>query len=534
MAKPKEQPRISPIAELGSTGLKRYGGWVQEEFLRELAGTRGAETYREMKDNDAMCGAVLFAIEMLLRNVTWRVEAFGDEQEDQWAKEFVEQNLDDMNQPWADTIAEVLSMLPFGWAWHEQVYKLRMGEHQESASLRSRYNDGLFGWRKISIRAQETLWQWEFDDNGGIRAMLQMAPPDFRVRRIPIEKSLLFRTTTVKGNPEGRSVLRNAYRAWYIKKHIENVEAIGIERDLTGLPVIWVPPHLLDGNATAGDKAALAEYKRLITNIKRDEQEGVVMPLAYDHNNNKAYDLTLLSTGGRRQIETTEIIGRWDQRIAMTVLADFILLGHEKVGSFSLNSSKTTLFATALGAWLTNIKEVFNRFAIPRLFQLNGKRLRGYPTLAHGDVEKVDLAELGAFISNLAGAGVNLFPDDELEKHLKQAAGLPVKETDDQLLPRRQQTQVDPKLIGAGVRAGVAAAGVEVPEEEAVQDTALNGAQVTSMREMAADVAAGVLPAKSVKAMMRAAFPAVSTLLVDEIVDPIIPGSAAPRPQVTP
>ena len=67
--------------ELGRTGLNSWGGQVREEFLRELQGIKGIRVYREMRDNDAVVGAILTAIELLIRNVTWRVEAADDSQE---------------------------------------------------------------------------------------------------------------------------------------------------------------------------------------------------------------------------------------------------------------------------------------------------------------------------------------------------------------------------------------------------------------------------------------------------------------------
>lgn len=53
--------------EIGRIGQKRYGGFFYEEFLKELQGRKGVETYREMADNDDVIGAILFAIEMLIR-----------------------------------------------------------------------------------------------------------------------------------------------------------------------------------------------------------------------------------------------------------------------------------------------------------------------------------------------------------------------------------------------------------------------------------------------------------------------------------
>ncbi|MGI6498023.1 MAG: hypothetical protein ACOX0U_04265 [Oscillospiraceae bacterium] len=52
---------------------------------------------------------------------------------------------------------------------------------------------------------------------------------------------MIFRTKSRKGSPEGRSILRNAYRSWYFKRRIQEIEGIGIERDLAGFPTLTAP-----------------------------------------------------------------------------------------------------------------------------------------------------------------------------------------------------------------------------------------------------------------------------------------------------
>ena len=56
-----------------------------------------------------------------------------------------------------------------------------------------------------------------------------------------------------------------------------------------------------------------------------------------------------------------------------------------------------------------------------------------------------------------------------------------------------------------------------------IQDTALNGAQVNSLLDLATQVAQGLLPIDSAKAIATAAFPAVSTDLISQIFEPIKP-----------
>ncbi len=71
----------------------------------------------------------------------------------------------------------------------------------------------------------------------------------------------------------------------------------------------------------------------------------------------------------------------------MTVLADFIFLGHQQNGSWALSSDKTELFAMACGAYLDIIAETVNSQGIPNLIDINGEHFAGitdYPKLTHG------------------------------------------------------------------------------------------------------------------------------------------------------
>lgn len=419
--------------EVGSSGLHQSGGVVREDFLRQLQGRQAFANYKEMADNDPVIGACLASIEMLIRSVEWSVEpAIPDDEAATDQAEFVGQCLNDMSDSWPDTLASIMSFLVYGYSYHEIVYKYRKG-YTNDPRTRSKYEDGKVGWRKLPVRSQETIERWELDPNGGIQGAYQLDPNSAKkgLVYLPVEKCLLFRTTSKMNNPQGRSILRNAFVPWYYKRRIQEIEAIGIERDLAGMPVALVPPQLLSNNATSEERAALEAIKQIVRNIKRDEQEGVVFPLAYDPDTKlPAYDLKLLSTGGRRQFDTDAIVGRYDQRIAMSMLADFILLGHEKVGAQALSVSKIELFIKTLDAYLYEISEVFNQHAIPRLMRLNGVSETLSPTLTFTTPKNVDLGVLGGFLTSLAQAGAPLFPDEELEGYLRNLAGLPQGEAE--------------------------------------------------------------------------------------------------------
>lgn len=427
-------------SELGRIGQYRYTGTFFEEFLKELHGTRGVEVYKEMSENDPTIGGILFAVEMLIRQCDFNVEPGGSADIDKEAAEFVESCINDMEETWQDTLSEILSFLAFGWSYHEIVYKRRMGRTNDKRTT-SKYNDGLIGWRKLPIRSQDTLWEWEYEpDSDDLIGMTQAPPPNYNHITIPIEKALHFKTRSRKANPEGRSILRTAYRPWYFLKRLQSIEGIGMERDLAGFPVLTGPEDLDLWDEDDQDMAAtLSAAVDIVTSIRRDAREGLVLP--------NGWKLELLSSSNRRVTDTNAVITRYEKRIAMSVMADFMFLGQSDSGSWALSSDKTRLFSLAIGTYIDIICDVFNTQAIPRLIEMNSDHFKGitdYPRMTHGDIEDADLGKVATFVNSMIGSGV-LQPDEELEKYIRQIGGLPKKleGIDPYPAPSAQESQQD-------------------------------------------------------------------------------------------
>ena len=418
------------LAEIGRTGLLQFSGFLHEEDLRQLQDTsKRLKIYKEMRDNSPVIGAILFTMDMFMRQVDWWFEAVDDEPASLEDKEFAESLMDDMSSSWQDTLSEIFSFVPWGWSWHEVVLKVRNGFKPGSPGESSKHKDGRIGWRKIPIRGQDTLNRWLFDDEGGLQGMEQIPAPDYVTRHIPISRSLLFRTQVYKGNPEGKALFRNMFRPWFFAKRVETFEAIGVERDLAGFPVLYVPSDWTSSGATTDEKSAYADAKDIVVNIKRDEQEGLVLPSIFDDDKNRTLSIELLNSGGKRNFDTDKIINRYNMQIALTALADFIFLGHEKVGSFALADSKTNLFSVALGTWLDMIAAVFNRHAMPRLWEMNGLDMETITQLKHGDLETTDPEVIGAFVKSLGAVGLK-FDDLETQNFLRRLVDFPEVDED--------------------------------------------------------------------------------------------------------
>ena len=426
------EEKLDPFVELGNRGLQGPQGFDRVEFLPQLRGRRRAELYREMTENDALVGAILFAVEMVLRRVEWRVEPGGaSEPSDIERADFLNSMLGDMSMTWEEVISDALTMLPQGFAFMELVYKRRSSTDLTApAEERSHFTDGRIGWRKFSLIPHETISDWDLDEHGGVQAAVQGSTYGSTRARIPIEKAVLFRTST--RTPQGQSVLRRVVESWWFRKKIREVEGIGVERDLAGLPVFYLDADIMS------NASRLAEYQNVIRNLRRDEQEGVLLPGIVDPDSGELKPtarLELLTTGGARQFNTSEIINRYSREIAMALLQDIVLLGHEKVGTQALATEKRDLSDTALQAWLNDIAAVLNLHAVPRLFALNGEPLEDLPQLVPGELHPTDVTEFSEALRAVAPAGFIFSDDPDVEAEVRRRPGLPPITTD----PRREE-----------------------------------------------------------------------------------------------
>lgn len=422
------------FTDMGSSGLRQWSGWVREEFLPQLQGRQAARVYREMQDNSAVIGALVFAINTAMRRIDWRVDPADDSAQAAAIAEFFDSCRDDMSHTWPDFIIEMQSMLTYGFAPMEVVYKQSLGRDPPPNPRRpghnlpiSKYDDGLIRWRKIALRGQDTVLKWFFDEEGTITGMTQQ-PWQGPIIDIPIEKLLLFRPLSYKNNPEGRSILRSAYRSWYMAKRLEEMEAIVYER-MGGIPTMYIPNQIFEA-AAAGDPNAgmkLAAFKKMTTNVRVDEQMGLVLPAdLWEGTTQPMYKFELVTPQhGRTTVDADKTITRYNVNMLASVMADFLQLGHESRGTQALSQNKTDMFFNALEGFLLSGSEVMNRYGIPRLGDINGVNPDMLPTFKPDMPQRLDLDVLGNFVFRLASSGMPLFPNPVLEEYLADAAGWP-------------------------------------------------------------------------------------------------------------
>jgi hypothetical protein len=425
MARPKKQETVekasmndSPerfkLAEAGYLGLNIYAGLSQDEIKRELNFPASILTYKQMSYHSTVNSA-LTLFDNLVGKADWKFKAPADATDVELAQaKVINEMMNDMqDQTWSDFISDALSANVFGFSVHEKVYRRRLKANG------SKYNDGLIGWKKLPIRNQETVERFVFSNDGndviGVRQNLSLVndPYNRYDRRntdavvLPRAKIMLFRAGKHKGDPYGKSPLRDAYLAWRFLSVIEEIEANGVAKDLAGLPVLKLPPQYLVADASPEQKAIRAYYENVMRNLQMNQQSALILPQAYDQDTRQPlFSLELLSLNGNKAMDTSKIKEYYKNLILTSLFADLLVMGQNGGGSFALGQIKSSLSGNAAEAMLKRITQVINDELIRQTYELNGWDTSRMGYMDFDNIQTEDLESFSKAIQRYASTGI--------------------------------------------------------------------------------------------------------------------------------
>lgn len=404
------------MGEIGTTGLAISDGEIKEQIKKELRWPKVIKTYKSMY-NDPLIYAALTLISNMISKVDWDVKAPHEATDEQLRKtQFIKQCMNDMDHSWESFIKEILSYNIYGFSVHEKVFRKRKRENG------SKYDDNLIGWKKIAPRSQDTINEFKYSEDGrtllGVYQDLSMVENDDRYSFyfmngdkeaeglfIPRNKVLIFTYNSKRDNPQGESPLNSCWIPWKFKTTIEEQEAVGVTRDLGGMPVLGLHPKYMSPDATPEDQAIYEYYKRVMRNIHNNEQAGLIYPLMYNEAGKKIIEFDLVSSAGGKQYDTNAIIKRYEDKILTALFADILKLGQDSHGSFSLAGEKTNIVNLNLTARLREIADVLNNDLIPQTFKLNGWDDTELPKFVFEDLDAEDLDEFSKLVQRIGSVG---------------------------------------------------------------------------------------------------------------------------------
>lgn len=435
MSEITSQPSMPPFrqGEVGALGLRVISGRILEEPRRNLQFPESIKTFQIMM-RDPSVAASINVIKMFVQTVDWQFKAPKGKENDPLIKqrvEFFNSLMGDMEESWEDFISSILSMCIYGFSINEKVYKVRNGR---KGKYKSRYNDGLIGWAKLPTRSQTTVDKWYFDEDcrniigfkQNLKSVNYLADADVTKleRTIPRSKFMLFKYDDSCGNPEGRSPLINAYVPWRYKVQLEEFEAMGVSRDLVGMPKIGLPPDYLAEDADEDKKMFLEYCKTIINDQIANNRAGLIVPRFIDPETKEdIFEFSLVSRQGAKAYDTAEIIERYSKQIMMAFMSDILSMGQSKYGSHSLADNKTSILAMSCATILRHIRSVINRDLVAQTYALNMWDDEDHVEIDFSDIETPDLEVVSKFIQQTVAVGA-IEVDKPMSNYLRSLLGL--------------------------------------------------------------------------------------------------------------
>lgn len=386
--------------ELGGSGTTVYGGVVQNEEYRASLSTeyngQGLRVFEKMRKSDPVVSSALALVKLGIIQAQWVVTTEDESSQGKEVKEYVEEALfNRMNKSWEKVLEDILTYLDFGFSVFEKVFKME---------------DDSVWIKKLGFRDQESIVKFETDkEDDGITQQLQGDEAKERGEdqvSIPIEKLLVFTHKKEGKNWRGVSLLRSAYKPWFLKQNVEKVDAIGFERAAVGIPVWSMPENPDEKDSETADE--------LGEELRANEKAYIKLPFGWE------FEITQSKYDGKA---ADQAIQRFNRDIFANMLAQFMVLGQGSTGSRALAQQQQSAFYKSLQATADYVASIVNDHLIKQLVDFNFT-VETYPKLEATGIQEIDIEAWSAAIQRLTMSG-HITASPELEQFVRAELRLP-------------------------------------------------------------------------------------------------------------
>ena len=427
LAEPQEPKQILRSAQndnpgdssvKGIVGTPNWAGWIQDlgEYNSKLAPPTAFTTYEKMRRSDADVAAALLACDLPIKAADLQVLPGVDKDKPNYRRaaeiaEFVEDNLigglemdvggRKVSQSVDRVTENALIMLPFGCAAHEPIYAV---------------DGGKICIARYAPRLPSTFYKFTLGADGETLASIDQqgySADGWKTATLSADSVDFFSFQREGANWWGRSILRTAYKHWYIKEQLERIDAIACERNGLGVPTITQA-----ANASKEDREAAETW---LKNLSTHEQTGLSLPFGWT--------FALNGVAGRPR-DVLPSLRYHSEEIVRSVLATFLTLGTTESGSRALGQSSTDFFKISRESTARLIAETMTQGSIRNLVRFNFGDVPPelYPWLSFQNIMSLDPVEILKVVGQLTQQGV-IEMDDDAEAWAREKLGMPVKGT---------------------------------------------------------------------------------------------------------
>lgn len=410
---PKETPKTPRTKkpkkglEIGDTGTRILSGIIREEYNPKLRDRAGLDVYDEMRKSDGTVRAAVLACTLPIRSAEWYIEPAGEDAAATDVADFVNAALFEYPTiTWDDVLRQALLCLPFGVMVFEKVFVTRECNGKTCIV-----------WDKFAPRMPRSIQRWAIGGNNdpGITQFRS----DGSLVEIPMQKLVVIVNEMEGMNWYGTSILRPAYKHWFLKNNLYKIDAIAHERQGLGVPYVKLPD-----NYTETDRS---KAETILRNLRANSQAFIIEP----HD----YDIGFKDMMSRTTRDPSHSITHHNREILQSVLAQFLELGATSrgggaSGSRALSQDHSKLFLNSLEGVATQIADAFNA-AIKELVDLNYDGIEDYPKLTQTGLSETDGLQLSQAYATLIGSG-GMQAGKNDEQFFREVLGLPERDPNEE------------------------------------------------------------------------------------------------------
>lgn len=421
----KPEP-VKPMRNMGVPGFQVVGGYVNtpEERNPRLIGEQKYITASDILANVSIVAAGTHYFLNLVSSPEWKIEPADDSAEAKALAEFAEECMYNMEQSWHKIIRRTAMFRFYGFGIQEWTAKRR--------------DDGRTGFARIKARPQHTIQQWDIDENGEVRGVVQFSPLTFQPIYIPRGKLIYLVDDALTDSPEGFGLVRHLAEPADRYTEYKRIEGSGFERDFRGVPIGYAPLADIQNAVDAGQiSAAQAETMKnglaqFVAMRAKTTNTGLLLDSstyasATDTGSTpssvKRWGIELL-TGSAQGIEAVgAAIEREMFDMALILGCEGLLIGKDS-GSRALSADKSRNLYLNVNSCAKDIGEAFDKDFFGPLWKLNGFDEKLKPSLQPEDVSFKSVEEITMALKDMAAAGAILSPTDPVINDVRTLLGV--------------------------------------------------------------------------------------------------------------
>jgi hypothetical protein len=427
-------PRSDPMIEYGRTGTINYHGFLQsEEYNADLTPPRQFDIFDRMNLSDPTVRATMLHLTTPIRAAEWGVRPASEDPKDLEIAAAVEYALFKwMETPWDQCLTDQLKYLRHGVAVLEEVYEVRKvgWEYRipgQADPIIVPPRD-MICWRKMGPRLPRTIWRWINDANDELAVVQQRAyfgaNQQWKLVDIPVNKCLLLVNEKQGDDWWGVSVLRGAYKPWWLMEAVQRVTAIGLERFFVGTPMAR-----MDQNATDEQRSAMLNT---LQEVRSGERSAIVYSPTdgLDCTDEKGDRSIWILQPTHAPPDSIPFLKHLESNIFTNIMARFMDLGQKETGARATAEIQDDPFYLGLLAVARNICDAWNRGPIRRYVDMNWPGVTAYPELTAEKIAPIDAPIIASAAQAYAAVGF-LTPDFATEQWVRKQLSMPDKLIDE-------------------------------------------------------------------------------------------------------